>query len=97
MKLASLVARYLGEPLPAAEFGREDQKGNAAPRAGLMLVSCPMHEETAPETPDTLPADWQVEFEERAAIMEYDGGLSRPEAERLALAALRRRKNGKGE
>ena len=27
---------------------------------------------------------WQEMYEERAAIMEYDGGLSRDEAERLA-------------
>jgi hypothetical protein len=28
--------------------------------------------------------DWQVAFEERAAILEYDEGLSRPDAARLA-------------
>lgn len=28
--------------------------------------------------------DWRAAFEERAAIMEYDGGLSREDAERLA-------------
>lgn len=28
-------------------------------------------------------ADWQLEFEERAAIMEFDGGLPRAEAELL--------------
>ena len=32
-----------------------------------------------------LPLDRRVEVEERAAIMEYDGGLSRAEAEREAL------------
>ena len=30
-------------------------------------------------------------FEERAAIMEFDGGLSRAEAERLAAESLRRK------
>ena len=37
--------------------------------------------------------DWQVEFDERAAILEYDEGLSRLEAEALAasqVAAQRR-------
>jgi hypothetical protein len=29
--------------------------------------------------------DWQALFEERAAIREFDGGLSRDEAERLAV------------
>ena len=39
-----------------------------------------------PVTPDTarIEADREA-FEERAAIMEYDGGLTRAEAERLAL------------
>jgi hypothetical protein len=36
--------------------------------------------------PDDLPGDWRVEFEERAAIMEFDGGLPRERAEALALA-----------
>lgn len=31
------------------------------------------------------PDDLRVEFEERAAILEYDAGNSRPEAERLAF------------
>jgi hypothetical protein len=41
-----------------------------------------------------LSPDWQEWFEERAAIREYDGGHTRPEAERLArgetLAAMKR-------
>lgn len=35
------------------------------------------------------------EFEERAAIMEYDGELSREEAERLALEIIQRRRHYK--
>jgi hypothetical protein len=35
---------------------------------------------------EDLDADWRVWFEERAAIMEYDGGLSRERAEAMALA-----------
>jgi hypothetical protein len=38
--------------------------------------------------PDDLPGDWRVEWEERAAIMEYDGGLPRERAEAVALAAI---------
>ena len=37
--------------------------------------------------PENLPTDWRVEWEERAAIMEYDGGLPRERAE----ASLSRR------
>jgi TubC N-terminal docking domain len=36
-------------------------------------------------TPDELPPDWHQLWDERAAIMEYDGGLSRERAEALAL------------
>jgi hypothetical protein len=39
-----------------------------------------------PLGPDDLPGDWRVWFEERAAIMEYDGGLPRELAEAEALA-----------
>ena len=34
---------------------------------------------------DDLPMDWRIEFEERAAIMQIDGGLCRDEADRRAL------------
>jgi hypothetical protein len=37
-----------------------------------------------------LPADWHLLWDERAAIMEYDGGLSRERAEALALADILR-------
>jgi hypothetical protein len=38
-----------------------------------------------------LEADVREEFEERAAIMEFDGGLSREHAECLALLLVIRR------
>ncbi len=37
---------------------------------------------------DDLPMDWRIEFEERAAIMQYDGGLSREEADRRAFSEI---------
>jgi len=39
-----------------------------------------------------LNMDEHEYFEERAAIMEYDGGLNREEAERLALECLEKRR-----
>ena len=39
-------------------------------------------------TPCDLPMDWRIEFEERAAILEYDGGLSRNEADKQALSEI---------
>src|SRR5262249_52861929 len=35
--------------------------------------------------PDDLPPDWRHVWEERAAIMEYDGGLPKEHAEAAAL------------
>ena len=35
------------------------------------------------------PQDWREEYEERAAIMEYDGNLSRDEAEQWAETIIR--------
>jgi len=46
----------------------------------------------APELPESLsdwPPDWRDAFEERAGIMEYDGGLPRYYAEEMAEADLR--------
>ncbi|MHA2043535.1 MAG: hypothetical protein ACYSWZ_00385 [Planctomycetota bacterium] len=42
-------------------------------------------------TPYKLPMEWRIEYEERAAILEYDGGLSRDEADRRAFAEILRR------
>jgi hypothetical protein len=43
-----------------------------------------------------LPMDWRIEYEERAAILEYDGGLTREEAEAQALREINARlKNAK--
>ncbi len=44
--------------------------------------------------PDSLPMEWRIEFEERAAILEYDGGLAREEAEVQALQEVNARLRG---
>lgn len=44
--------------------------------------------------PTDLCSDCQDAYDERAAILEYDGELSRDAAERMALAELIRRKCG---
>lgn len=41
-----------------------------------------------PLDPESLPEEWRDVWEERAAIMEYDGGLTREEAETLALGEV---------
>ena len=39
-------------------------------------------------TPADLPADWRVEWKERAAVREYDGGQAREHAEAEALGEI---------
>ena len=38
--------------------------------------------------PGNLPAEWRVEWEERAAIREYEGGQAREHAEAEALTEI---------
>ena len=38
--------------------------------------------------PEHLPGDWRVEWEERAAVREYDGGQHRERAEAEALTEI---------
>ncbi len=40
---------------------------------------------------EDLPLDWRVEFEERAAILEYDGGLNREKADAQAFTEILQR------
>ena len=40
------------------------------------------------QTSSDLPSEWLEEFEERAAILEYDGHLPRNEAEKKALMEI---------
>ena len=39
-------------------------------------------------SPGDLPVDWRIDFEERAAILQWDGGLPRQEADIQALAEI---------
>ena len=38
--------------------------------------------------PEGLPEDWRIVWEERAAILEHDGGLPREKAEALAMVEV---------
>jgi len=55
------------------------------------LVNDPFVDEGEISCPSELPMNWRIEFEERAAILEYDGGLTREEAERQALQEINER------
>ena len=46
--------------------------------------------------PDALPGDWRVEWEERAAIREYEGGQARKHAEAEAFTEVLHRMRAAG-
>ena len=46
------------------------------------------------ELRETLSEDDRLEVEERAAVLEFDGGLSRSGAERAAVTAFRQEQKG---
>lgn len=50
-----------------------------------------------PGTSNYSEEDWQALYDERAAIMEYDGGLPRDEAEARAAEEIRSLRNGSRE
>ncbi len=50
-----------------------------------------------PTMGEGLPMKWRIEWEERAAIMEYDGGLTRARAEAEALADVLRQMHAAGD
>ena len=54
-----------------------------------------LYEPEIPESPD-LPLEWHFEWDERAAIMEFDGEMPREQAEMLALQDVHRRMREQG-
>ena len=55
----------------------------------VVVTAVPAADTTRPElTPDDLPSDWRAEYEERAAIREYDGNMPRELAEHYALLEI---------
>ena len=61
----------------------------AAHKAELLaLLNEQNRDQTTIQGPEDLPADWRIDWEERAAIREYDGGQSREHAEAEALREI---------
>ena len=79
-------------PVSAVNFdGAEDRDTGTQPYRGVPLSRCPGNRPAWEHDEDAF------DFEERAAIREYDGGLPRAAAERLAQLELieRRRRDAK--
>lgn len=75
-------------PVPPAQTG--GGTASIAPKPAEnrhSLVAVPPVPPVPPENSVSVQ-ELQAEYEERAAIMEFDGGLSRAEAERLAWAEV---------
>jgi hypothetical protein len=55
------------------------------PAPPVRVKACPQTDLGGPCRPEELPPEWHFLWEERAAIMEYDGKLSQERAEALAF------------
>lgn len=70
---------------PAGALNERDREILTRHKAELLALL------TGEAAPDTLPSDWHQLWDERAAVMQYEGGLPRERAEALALAEILRR------
>ena len=102
MKLLELVERYLEKPVsPSIVHGDIEQ---TVPDKRSLLKAPAISEKTQfdlPPTLDSWPEKWREAYEERAGIMEFDGGLPHAEAEkdaenRIRAAFLQQQKEVKG-
>jgi hypothetical protein len=82
VRLQNLVSRYL------KMAGRPGFAGSRSAAVEATAATSPPGDSIL--TGADWSCDWNELFEERAAIMEYDGNLERAEAERLALKAVER-------
>ena len=81
MNLIQLLRRYAGT--------REEEKEEPPGLPSPFPEPTPLRSETQPlASPDNRPEQWRDLFEERAAIMEFEGGLGRAEAEQEAERLL---------
>ncbi len=86
MKLADLVARYLGAGNRSV---LKVENGPSVTDSGLASEPSPGRVNDLPASIDDWPQDRREDFEERAVIMEFDGNLPRTEAERSAEVCVR--------
>jgi hypothetical protein len=66
---------YIFDPEQQVLFTSRAASPTAVPAASVLGV-------------EDLPGDWRVEWEERAAVLEYDGKIPRERAEAQALTEI---------
>ena len=90
------LARVVVEACPRQRRGKRPQNSpDAARRAidGAAGVEVPQKPASFFDAVAMLPEEDRFDVEERAAIMEFDGGLDRDNAERAAMSAYWRAKH----
>jgi hypothetical protein len=79
MTLIDLVRHYAGGHADAAEADTDTCMPRGSPEPPVQSTLA------LPVRPQDEQDDWHARWEERAAIMEFDGGLARSDAERAAV------------
>ena len=67
----------------------DERRERAARRRAALKDPAGDHQGELPEDLGSWPDEWREVFEERAAVMEFDGGLPRAAAEREAEVRVR--------
>ena len=72
----------------ALERLRELRASGRPMQTGRSIVPAEACEPVETVSPADLPVDWRIEWEERAAIREYNGGQAREHSEAEALTEI---------
>ena len=75
----------LGSAHPTIAGNDAETDGELATRPSVTALGDPV---AAIASPNDLPGDWRIEWEERAAIREYEGGQTREHAEAEAFTEV---------
>lgn len=94
---ADAVARQLLDHKPdVIQALRRNALREAVPKDTVPVFGIPSDQPFLTITPEDLPWDWRIEWLERAAIREIDGGQAREHAEAEALREVVQRMRATG-
>jgi hypothetical protein len=74
-------------PLEGSRVSKPSETSNP-PQANRATPERPQPKWGSFLLPNQLPAEWHFEWDERAAIMEFEGGMTRAQAEARALVDI---------